>query len=197
MSVTHRRLTCSLTCGGNKMIGVEDAYDCALQSTTVLLNTPCEALSSTAPTTAAGSTTASAADDNSDTTVIIIIVVIVVAVVLAIFITVAAVMFRRGKQAAPVSNVSVVIENKTTERPAKTKSSKAGKVAMGIPDDGGYPSEAGGTASLNYPEEASSVPNVDYAHSGAPSEAGYGKSGAQGYPPQIGDSSDESSGPPA
>jgi hypothetical protein len=104
---------------------------------------------------------------------------------------------RRNKTPAPVSNISVVIENKTTEKPKKTKSSKSGSVAMGIPDEG-YPAEAGGTASLNYPAEAGgTVASSDYppqAGGGDYSEAGYGANAA--YPPQAGGDSDDSSGPP-
>jgi hypothetical protein len=113
-------------------------YDCALQKDDSLLNVPCDSLTSTV---AAPTTTGKGGDDDDDDgtdAVTIIIAVVVVAVVLCVVLIVAAMMFKRSKAVAPVSNVSVVVENKTVERPAKSKSSH--KVALGIPDEG-YPGE--------------------------------------------------------
>jgi hypothetical protein len=116
-------------------------YDCALLKDDSLLNTPCDSLTSTV---AAPTSTGKGGDDDDDGTgaVTIIIAVVVVAVVLCVVLIVAAMMFKRSKAVAPVSNVSVVVENKTVERPAKEKNKSSHKVALGIPDEG-YPGELG------------------------------------------------------
>ena len=94
----------------------------------------------------------------------------------------------RSSSGKSVSNVSVVVENKTTG------DSKASGAAMGLPASTDYPPEAGGTSdTLQYPAEAGgSVMGAggDYA-----SETGYGANSA--YPPQAGYASgSDSSGPP-
>jgi hypothetical protein len=184
--------------GTRKELAVSNKNNCTDFSNMSLLNEDCAVTTTTGASNNANQTPMPT-DDDGRTTTIIIVVVIVVVVLIACAMVVIAIIMRRNKTPAPVSNISVVIENKTTEKPKKSKSSKSGSVAMGIPDEG-YPAEAGGTASLNYPAEAGGTTSFasDYppqAGGGDYSEAGYGSNAA--YPPQAGGDSDESSGPPA